>query len=169
MHPLATTIAHAPSGRRADGDLAAVLAMAVALEQAARSGGPRPSLAGKKIGLVCENLTSPEALAFLSAATELGAHVAHVRPSLSMQSSAAEISATLRVLGKLYDAVGFQGVPTELLARIGGEAGLPILKNVASVDHPSATLAARLDGRTPPLEARKLVLQAVMLLCLAGD
>ena len=34
MHPLATPIAHAPSGMPADGDLAAVLEMAVALEQA---------------------------------------------------------------------------------------------------------------------------------------
>lgn len=163
MEQLATIAASASSGRRASGDLDAILSKAVAMEQAARCGVPRPLLSGKMIGLVCSSLTSPDALAFAHAATEMGAHVAHVRPDLSTSSSDAEIAETLRLLAKLYDAVGFQGAPAELQAKLGKSAGLPILWNVASADHPSAALAARLDGPISIAEARKLILQATML------
>lgn len=72
MEQLATIAASASSGRRASGDLDAILSKAVAMEQAARCGVPRPLLSGKMIGLVCSSLTSPDALAFAHAATEMG-------------------------------------------------------------------------------------------------
>ncbi len=167
MESIAIPAAPACSGPlQPHGDLDAVLAKALALERAASEGLPRPSLNGKRIGLVCSNLESPEAIAFINAASDLGAHVALIRPRLSSTSSAEEISETLRMLGRLYDAVGLQGDQGEFIAACGKDAGVLILDNIASADHPIAALADRLDSG-PNAQGRTLVLQAMLLIAMA--
>ena len=60
-----------------------VLSYARMLKDASAAGSVCRLLQGKNIGLVCEAPVSEAASLFKSAATELGATVAHVKPSLS--------------------------------------------------------------------------------------
>ena len=145
------------------GDLTAVLAGARALRLADESGNTQPLLRGKKLGLLCEADDEGDALLFRSAGLELGAHVAHIRPSLSVQSTPQEVQHTARMLGRLYDAVECQGMAPSLVRQMGVDAGVPVYDGVASQGHPTAKLAELLGGETSAVDKRRFVLQAVLL------
>ena len=144
-------------------DPAAVLASARALQHAATVGTTRPLLRGKKLGLLCDADGSDDAVLFRRAAVELGAHVAHIRPSLSTASAPDEIRYTARMLGRLYDAVECEGLAPALVARLSADAGVPVYDGLADAAHPTAQLAALLGDATAAADNRRFVLQAVLL------
>ena len=152
-------------------DVAFVLDNARALQLAAQAGDLRALLRGRKFGLMCEadndsdsgSDPSGEAALFRRAAVELGAHVAHIRPSLTELSTPLEVLHTARMLGRLYDAVECQGMAADLVHQLGIDAGVPVFDAVASQRHPTAKLDALLGGNSPPLDQRRFVLQAVLL------
>ena len=148
-------------------EVTALLANARSLQHAARAGKTQPLLRGKKLGLLCDADKDADAALFRSAAVELGAHVAHIRPSLSERSSAQEVEHTARVLGRLYDAIECQGMEAGLVAQVGSEAGVPVYDGIASARHPTARLAEQLDRDAPTEENRRFVLQAVLLSTIA--
>ena len=144
-------------------DVTALLANARSLRRAAQAGTTQPLLRGKNLGLLCEADKDADAALFRRAAVELGAHVAHIRPSLSERSSMQEVEHTARLLGRLYDALECQGMPAGLVAQVGNRAGVPVYDGVASPRHPTACLAEQLGGDSPPEENRRFVLQSVLL------
>ena len=144
-------------------DVNVLLEQARILWRAAGDGTLRPLLKGKNLGLLCAVDDSLEAILFRRAATELGARVAHIRPSLTEASPEQEVLHTGRLLGRLYDAVECQGVPGPLVARLGDAAGIPIYDGLASATHPTAALAERLDPGVGPMESRRFLVQAVLL------
>jgi len=172
MHPPTAAMLPTPQLNRGDivapmptVDARTVLANARALQRAARAGAASPSpLRGKNFGLWCEAIDDADAALFRSAATELGAHVAHVRPSLTANSTLLEVQHTARVLGRLYDAVECLGMAPALVAQVSRWAGVPVFDGIACADHPTAALAAQLDHvDTTSAENRRTVLQAVLL------
>ncbi len=134
-----------------------VRAQAQALRQAALAGEAPPLLKGKKLGLLCEDAQAEPALLFRRAAGGLGAHVAHVRPSLSSLSSPQDVQHTARMLGRLYDAVECQGMAPDLVRQIGLCAGVPVFDQLAGDANVMDDEAA--DTR----EFRCFVLQALLL------
>jgi ornithine carbamoyltransferase len=148
-------------------ELSAVLASARALQRAAQTGTTQPLLKGKNLGLLCEAGDDPDAQLFRRAAAELGAHVAHIRPSLSELSTPHEVQHTARVLGRLYDAVECQGMPPALVQQVGDEAGVPVYDGLAGREHPTAKLAEQLDGSSPPEDRRRFVLQSLLVSTIA--
>lgn len=142
---------------------AALLKQARALQRAAAAGTFAPLLRGKNIGLLCEAAEGGEAALFRRAAAELGAQVAHVRPSLTDQSTPREIRHTALMLGRLYDAIECQDMAAPLVERLGREAGVPVYDGLASDRHPTACLADLLDAPAAHGDARKFILQAVLL------
>jgi ornithine carbamoyltransferase len=134
-----------------------------ALKLAAESGSIEPRLKGKNLGLLCESLDDTDAALFRSAASELGAHVAHIRPSLTTASASQVVTDTAEVLGLLYDAVECQGMAPTLVRGIGEAAGVPVYDGIAAPSHPTAHLAEQLDGGSSRSENRRYVLQAVLL------
>ena len=147
-------------------DVSIVLASARTLQNAARAGTPQAQLRGKNLGLLCESDNGDAAL-FRRAAAELGAHVAHIRPSLSQLSTPDEVQRTAFMLGRLYDAVEGQGMAQALLQQLSVDAGVPVYDGAASPDHPTARLAELLGGDTSPADNRRFVLQAVLLSTIA--
>lgn len=143
-------------------ELNIVLTSARTLQRAARAGMTQPLLRGKNLGLLCET-DDDDAVLFRRAASELGAHVAHIRPSLSDSSTPEEVQHTARMLGRLYDGVECQGVAPSLVRQISDEAGVPVYDGIASPRHPTAKLAEQLSGDTSPADNRRFVLQAVLL------
>ena len=144
-------------------DVTAVLASARTLQRAAEAGKTQPLLRGKNLGLLCDADDDSDAALFRRAAVELGARVAHIRPSLSESSTPQEVQHTARILGRLYDAVECQGMAAALVQQVGSSAGVPVYDGIASLDHPTALLAELLGGDTSPADKRCFVLQAVLL------
>ena len=112
---------------------------------------------------MCEADESGDAALFRRAAVELGAHVAHIRPSLTEMSTPQDVQHTARMLGRLYDAVECQGMAPDLVHQMGIDAGVPVYDGVASPHHPTAKLDGLLGGDSSPLDKRRFVLQAVLL------
>lgn len=163
--PLRSPDAPAPPTQ---GDLGAALGQARALQRAALAGATQPLLRGKNLGLLCPtDNNAAEAALFRRAATELGAHVAQIRASLSDGSALQEVQHTARLLGRLYDAVACQGMPAGLVRQITQAVDMPVFEGLASADHPTAILAEQLDPASSALERRMFVVQAVLLGALA--
>lgn len=150
-------------GNMALRDFGAVLTHARALQRAADSGATQPLLRGKKLGLLCDRDDAGEAALFRRAAVELGAHVAHVRPSLSEASTEQEVLNLAQLLGRLYDAVECQGMAPALVRRVGESAGVPVYDGIAAATHPTAALCSLLEGDAAPADKRRFVLQAVLV------
>jgi len=165
IDPLRSLEASAPLTQ---GDASAVLAQARALQRAARAGQTQPLLRGKNLGLLCAtDDNAADAALFRRAATELGAHVAQIRASLSEASLPQEVQHTARLLGRLYDAVECQGMSSSLVQQVAQAVDMPVLEGLASLVHPTAVLADQLDLVSSALERRMFVVQAVLLGSLA--
>jgi ornithine carbamoyltransferase len=148
-------------------DMSALLAHARELQAAARAGTAQRALRGKNFGLFCDSADDGDAALFQRAATALGAQVAHLRPSLSELSTPQDVRHTARVLGRLYDAIDCVGMSSDLVQRIGADAGVPVFEGIASSRHPTAVLAEQLDGAAAAEDKRCLVIQAVLISALA--
>lgn len=143
-------------------EAAALLRQARAL---ARPGGAGQSLmAGKKLALLSSLPGDRDGTEFFQAAQALGAHVSFVRAGLDEASSDAQVDATSRMLGQLYDAVECQHLPPALVRRLARSAGVPVFEGLATPDHPTARLAEALEGEASPDAKRRCILQAVLLL-----
>jgi ornithine carbamoyltransferase len=135
---------------------------------AAQEGSPTASLLrGKNFALLRESDVGREAELFRRAVTRLGGQVAHVRPELSEASTPEEIGSTARMLGRLYDAVECQGMPSFLVENISRDAGVPVFAGVATPAHPTAELVRLLDDAMPEADRRCAILQAFLLHALA--
>ena len=156
-HHLAAVATLSPSDR------SALIASAWALKRAALAGSTQPLLRGKNIGLLCEAQDSDDADLFRRAATELGAHVARIRPSVSGLLASKDVQHTARMLGRLYDAIECQGLPAELVQQVRSFAGVPVFDALAGAGHPSAALISMLDGGTGGADNRRYVLQALLV------
>jgi len=139
-----------------------LLTRAQALQRAAQAGTIQPLLRGKNLGLLCE-ADDADADLFRCAASELGAHVARIKPSLSHLYCPTEVQRTARMLGRLYDAVECQGMAPALVQQVGDGAGVTIYDGVASPRHPTAQLAKQLGGDAAEADKRRFILQAVLL------
>lgn len=146
-----------------------LLALAGALREASRAGAVPPLLRGKKLGVLSPTADGDDTVRFFhDAATELGAHVAHVRANLTDASSDQEIEHTGRLLGRLYDALECQGMAAALVEKIGRAAGVPAFHGLACPGHPTAALATLMDATATDTDNRRFVLQAALLASLAS-
>jgi len=148
-------------------DTRALLAVARDLQMASQAGLNGRILRGKNLALLCDAVDANGAALFQRAASDMGAQVAHLRPSLSKLSTPQEVQHTARVLGRLYDALDCVGMPPELVRQIGVAAGVPVFESLSSSWHPSARLASLLDGDAAEADKRCAVMQAVLLGALA--
>ncbi|MEO7056414.1 MAG: ornithine carbamoyltransferase [Caldimonas sp.] len=133
------------------------------LQRVVEAGRSGELLRGKNFGLLCASVDGDEAAAFCSAAIGLGAHVAHIVPSLTDASTHEVLVDTARMLGRLYDGIECVGETPAFVRRLAEAAGVPVYGGLASPDHPTAGLAARLGGCVTPAQSRRYVIQSVLL------
>ncbi|HEV8689212.1 MAG TPA: ornithine carbamoyltransferase [Ideonella sp.] len=146
-----------------DSDLHALSDRARALRRGALANSAHRPLRGRNIGLLCETTADPDATLFERAATGLGAHVSHIRPSVADLAGDDAVQATARMLGRLYDAVECEGLPGALVERLRTHAGVPVFDGLGSAAEPGATLAAALDGGQVSADNRIYLIQAALL------
>lgn len=144
-------------------DEKALLDQARTLQRSAAAGRVQPLLRGKNLGLLCADDTQAQALLFRQAAGELGAHVAHIGMSLSEHSSTQEVVHTARMLGRLYDAVECQGLPSALVQQMAAVAGIAVYDALACNEALIARLAGQLGGESDLAQSRRFALQALLL------
>ncbi|QNK67261.1 ornithine carbamoyltransferase [Variovorax sp. PAMC26660] len=144
-------------------DVASLLCRARILQRAALAGAMPRLLRGKNLGLLCETRSDEAQALFRSAAEELGAHVATMPSSLSLESAPQEVQHTARMLGRLYEAVECQGLDSALVRQIGQHAGIPVFDGVAMEGHPAVQLAELLGDKTLPADNRRFMVQAMLL------
>jgi ornithine carbamoyltransferase len=143
-------------------DARLLLAQARALQSLIDAGHGRSLLRGKNLGLLCDADDREDGLRFRRAATDLGARVAQIRPDLSADSPNSKVIDTGRMLGRLYDGIECVGLNAEVVKCLGAAANVPVFDGISSVNHPTARLAAQLDGRQSD-ESHRLMLQAILL------
>jgi ornithine carbamoyltransferase len=158
LHPPSQSVDQPSSG-----DVEVLLANARLLQRASEPGPKQQLLKGKHLGLLTDAPEAHAATLFVRAATELGALVSHIRPSLSDLATQSVCRDTSQMLGRLYDGIECQGLPAQLAQQIGREAGIPVYGGIATEDHPTASLASLLAGDEADECKRQLLLQAVML------
>ncbi|MBC7955242.1 MAG: hypothetical protein H7Y33_05155 [Cytophagales bacterium] len=144
-------------------DVSALLDTASALKQAAKEGRPQRPLRGKNIAVMCESPTDPALQGFTAAASALGAHVAHIKPSNSRISQPGETHETAVVLGRLYDAIECEGMPLSVVQEVQRHAGCPVFNGLAASTHPLRVLGDLLTMRehiNKPLSRTTLCLVA---------
>ncbi|WP_296736479.1 ornithine carbamoyltransferase [Variovorax sp.] len=144
-------------------EVTSLLCRARLLQRSALDGSVPRLLRGKNLGLLCDAAPDESQALFRNAAEELGAHVAVMRPGLSLASAPQEVQDTARMLGRLYDAVECQGLDAALVQRIGQHAGIPVFNGAAMKAHPADRLAELLGDQTPLADNRRFVLQALLL------
>lgn len=142
-------------------DVAALLRQAQVLVRADAAG--LQLMVGKHLALLSPDSGDAGATEFIEAAKALGARVSFVQAGLDEHSSPAQVDATARMLGQLYDAVECQQLPAELVGRIARSAGVPVFAGLATPGHPTAALAGPLHGDTGPQVTRRSILQAALL------
>jgi ornithine carbamoyltransferase len=145
------------------GDERSLLDQARSLQRAALAGRAQPLLRGKNLGLLCADDNQPQALLFRQAASELGAHVAHIGMSLSEHSATQEVTHTARMLGRLYDAVECQGLNSALVQQMADVAGIAVYDGLACNERLISRLAAQLGNEVAAGDNRRFVLQALLL------
>jgi ornithine carbamoyltransferase len=159
LHPLPNVCLEPLSAH----DAGLLLARALTLQRFDQAGQRQQLLRGKNLGLLCESEENEEAERFRRAATDLGAHVAHVRPHLSAASSRSDIADTGRMLGRLYDGIECLGLEATVVKRLAAAANVPVYDGIASRNHPTAKLAEQLAAEQSLDESHRFMVQAVLL------
>jgi ornithine carbamoyltransferase len=122
-------------------DVLALLDTARALKRAGRAGAAQRLLRGKNVAVLSDAAANAHANPFCRAACALGAHVAHIRPQDSGLTSGHDVSATARMLGRLYDAIECEGLDEAVLEALEQHAGVPVFNGLALPAHPTHALA----------------------------
>lgn len=126
---------------------------------------PTSLLKDLNLALVSVDDVTPDNL-FCSAARGLGARISVIRPSLTEHSHPQEIRHTARILGKLYSALEWPGIPAGLQEQLEREAAIPVFDGISLSHHPLARLAEHIDIDASADAKRQLAIQAVLLLTL---
>src|SRR5665213_3486842 len=133
------------------------------LRDAATAGRTCTPLSGKRVALLCEDETTPEAVVFRYAAEGLGAYVANVRLSVCEQSTDEFVRDFSRMLGLLYDAAECKGMPQDLLRRVRKGTDIPIYGDLSSSSRCQTALLNKRFHADWSEESQRLILQAMLV------
>ncbi|MFL6017911.1 MAG: ornithine carbamoyltransferase subunit F, partial [Gaiellaceae bacterium] len=118
------TLAHSSRDELLD-----LLALAAELKTAKRDGREERRLVGKTIALLFEKDSTRTRSAFEVAAYDQGAHVTYIGATGSHTSQKETIKDTARVLGRMYDAIGYRGFD-EHMHELAAWAGVPVFNGL---------------------------------------
>jgi len=121
-------------------ELLQLLALAAELKAAKREGREERRLVGKTIALLFEKDSTRTRSAFEVAAYDQGAHVTYIGATGSHTSQKETMKDTARVLGRMYDAIGYRGFD-EHLDELAAWAGVPVINGLTEQWHPTQVLA----------------------------
>jgi ornithine carbamoyltransferase len=141
-----------------------LLDLAELLRAEKRHGHRAGRLTGRSIALLFQKPSTRTRAAFEVAAHDEGGQVSYFGPGdthLGRKESARD---TARVLGRMFDGIGFRGASQDLAEQLGAQAGVPVWNGLTDAWHPTQMLADMLtirDHASKPLPG--------ISLCYLGD
>jgi ornithine carbamoyltransferase len=118
-----------------------LLDLSADLKKAKYAGKERPTLTGKNIALIFEKASTRTRCAFEVASYDQGARVTYLDPSGSQIGKKESIKDTARVLGRMYDGIGYRGFGQEIVEELGKYTGIPVWNGLTNEYHPTQVLA----------------------------
>ena len=118
-----------------------LLELSASLKDAKHKGRKQPRLDGKNIALIFEKTSTRTRCAFEVAAFDLGAQVSYIAPSASQIGHKESMKDTARVLGRMYDGIGYRGFGQHIVEELGQYAGVPVWNGLTDEFHPTQILA----------------------------
>jgi ornithine carbamoyltransferase len=104
-------------------------------------GNEKPRMAGKNIVLIFEKSSTRTRCAFEVAAFDQGARVSYLDPNSSQLGKKESMKDTARVLGRMYDGIGYRGYGQDIVELLAKYAGVPVWNGLTNESHPTQVLA----------------------------
>jgi ornithine carbamoyltransferase len=124
-----------------------LLDLAAELKAARRDGSEQRRLAGRRICLLFEKTSTRTRCAFEVAAFDQGAHVTYLDGQTSQLGHKESVADTARVLGRMYDGIGYRGFGQSVVEELARHAGVPVWNGLTTEWHPTQLLADLLTMR----------------------
>lgn len=98
-------------------------------------------LKGKEVCLIFEKTSTRTRCAFEVAAHDQGAHVTYIDPTGSQLGHKETAKDTVRVLGRMFDAIEYRGFDQAIVEEMAAFAGVPVYNGLTDEWHPTQMLA----------------------------
>ena len=118
-----------------------LLDLSLDLKRAKYTGTEQPTLQGKNIALVFEKASTRTRCAFETAAYDQGARVTFLGPTGSQLGTKETLKDTARVVGRMYDGIGYRGFGQQRVESLAEHAGVPVWNGLTDEFHPTQVLA----------------------------
>ncbi len=118
-----------------------LLDLAHELKRAKAAGTEVPRLQGKNIALIFEKASTRARCAFEVAVHDQGGHVTYIDSSTSQLGQNGSLKDTVRVLGRLYDGIGYSGFHQSVVDELAANAHVPVFNGLTDEFHPTQVLA----------------------------
>ncbi|GCF08753.1 ornithine carbamoyltransferase [Dictyobacter arantiisoli] len=118
-----------------------LLTLAAELKAAKRAGSEVQYLQKKQIALIFEKDSTRTRSSFEVAAYDQGAHVTYIGATGSHMGASETVKDTARVLGRLYDGIGYRGFAQSVVEDLARYAGVPVWNGLTNEAHPTQILA----------------------------
>src|SRR4051794_33966020 len=122
-------------------DLRFLPTLATDLKAAKYGGYEKPSLTGRNLALFCERESTAISTAFDVAAFDQGAAVSHLRPPVAPIALRESVKDRARMLGRIYEGIGYGALSHATLDTMAGYAGIPVWNVVSDAAHPAQVLS----------------------------
>ncbi|MDK8502441.1 ornithine carbamoyltransferase [Aerococcus sp. UMB1112A] len=99
-------------------------------------GIPHPYLEGQNLALVFNKASTRTRAAFTVAASDLGANLEYFSTADMQLGTKESVADTARVLGRIFDGIGFRGAAQEDVDILAAEAGVPVWNALTDLAHP---------------------------------
>lgn len=129
------------------GEIRFLLDLSAALKKAKYSGAEQQRLKGKNIALIFEKSSTRTRCAFEVAAYDQGANITYLNPADSQIGHKESVKDTARVLGRMYDGIGYRGFAQATVEELSRYAGIPVWNGLTNEFHPTQILADFLTMR----------------------
>ncbi len=124
-----------------DAELLSLLDLADTLKQEKKLGLQQDRLRKKNIALIFEKASTRTRAAFTVAAVDEGASVEYMGVHDIHLGKKESIKDTARVLGRMFDAIGFRGYKQETAELLARYSGVPVWNGLTDDSHPTQALA----------------------------
>ena len=136
-----------------------LLRLSKKLKKQTNSSNEKKQLKGKNIALIFEKSSTRTRCAFEVAAFQQGANVTYLSPSNSQFGYKETVEDSARVLGRMYDAIGYRGFSQQTVEKLAEYSGIPVWNGLTDEFHPTQILADFLtiiEHSDKPLSKNKL-------------
>ncbi len=118
-----------------------LLYLAIQLKNAKKNGSLKKKLDGKNIALLFEKTSTRTRCAFVTAAYNEGAHAEFLGKNDIQFGKKESVADTARVLGRMFDGIGFRGFKQETVETLAKYSGIPVWNGLTDLYHPTQALA----------------------------